>query len=96
MRKLYLGYILWWPVALRLILFSMVTLGTSYLAQIEGKTSEEIAKWSWVQWTIFWTPVFIQLLNIQIAFLDQTLARLKQAGIDETELLRKAFEKSEQ
>jgi hypothetical protein len=77
-RNFYEKSIFWWPAVLRLFLFSLVTSGGVLLAQLDGKVSEDFAKYGWVEWVKFSGPIAAAFLGTIIAFLDQTMGKLRE------------------
>ena len=63
---------------LRFVLFSIVTAGGVLLGSLQGKTSEDFVKFGWVEWLMFWGPIVGAWLGTVIAFLDQTMGKLRE------------------
>lgn len=63
---------------LRLGLFSIVTAGGVLLAQLDGKTTQDFSTYGWVEWIKFFGPVAAAFLGTIIAFLDQTMGKLRE------------------
>lgn len=78
MRKAYLATIFWWPAILRLTIFSLMTSGGVFLSQLDGKTTKDFAGFGWVEWSIFWGPIVVSWLGTKLAFLDQTMGKLRE------------------
>lgn len=78
MRDYFESGMFWWPAILRLFLFSLVTAGGVLLAQLDGKVTEDFASYGWVEWLKFSGPVMAAFLGTIIAFLDQTMGKLRQ------------------
>lgn len=78
--------IFWWPALLRLSLFSVVAALTVFMAQADKLTTETIRAYSWWDWVKFCGPIVVAWLNTKIAFLDQTLGKLRQ---EHTQIWRK-------
>lgn len=89
MSRLYLSTIFWWPAILRLFIFSTMTAGGAFLAQLEGKKTGDFANYGWVEWNSFAWPIFLTWLGTILAFLDQTMGRLREKGEGETAFLTK-------
>ncbi len=66
-----------WPAILRLIIFSVMTAGSATLGQLGEKSTTTFHDYGWVEWMKFWVPIVIAWLGVWLAFLDQTLAKLK-------------------
>lgn len=62
------------------------------MAQMTGKKSSDFAAFGWVEWTLFWGPVWLTWLGTILAFLDQTMGRLREKDEGETEFLRRMEE----
>jgi hypothetical protein len=77
-RAYFESSLFWWPAVLRLCLFSIMTSGGVLLSQLNGKSTEDFAKFGWVEWTMFWGPVIAAWIGTKIAFLDQTMGKLRQ------------------
>lgn len=69
-----------------------MTAGGALLAQLDGKATVEFSGYGWVEWCKFWTPVVLTWLGTILAFLDQTMGRLREKGEDETAFLRRISE----
>lgn len=67
----------WWPALLRLLIFSVMTAGGALLGQLGERTTQTFTTYGWAEWTKFWVPIVLAWLGVWLAFLDQTLARLK-------------------
>ena len=82
MNAFYHSTMFWWPAILRLLLFSIVTSGGVLMAQLDGKVTEDFAAFGWVEWVKFAGPVFAAFIGTHIAFLDQTMGKLRQEHSD--------------
>jgi hypothetical protein len=81
--EFYRRTVFWWPAVLRFFLFSIVTAGGVLLGQLQGKKSSDFAAFGWVEWLMFWGPIAGAWIGTVIAFLDQTMARLREADTAE-------------
>lgn len=72
-----------------------MTAGGAFMAQLNGKTSADFAEYGWVEWSLFWGPVALTWLGTILAFLDQTMGRLREKGESETAFLLKAVERKD-
>lgn len=86
---------LWWPVMLRFLVFSLLTAGGAFYSQIEDKTTEEFNRYGWTEWAKFWTPIMLAWLGVMLAFLDQTITKLREQGISETAFLARQLNRPE-
>lgn len=84
MTEFYFKTLFWWPAILRLMLFSLVTTGGVMYAQLEGKVSEDFAGFGWVEWAKFAWPGIATFVGTHIAFLDQTMGKLRQEESETT------------
>jgi hypothetical protein len=87
MKEFYYRTMFWWPAIVRLCLFSILTSGGVLLSQLQGKKTSDFAAFGWVEWTLFWGPVFAAWIGTKIAFLDQTMGKLREQS--ETAVWRK-------
>lgn len=92
MKQFTVSFWLWMPATLKAGLMTLSAMGAAFLANVNGKTTADLANWGWLEYTILCVTVSGAGIITLISFLDQTIQVIKSKASD-TMLWGKADDK---
>lgn len=87
-ERLAISFWLWMPATLKACLMTLAAMSAAFLANVNGKTTADLANWGWLEYTVLIVTVSGAGIITLISFLDQTIQTIREKAGD-TMLFRK-------
>lgn len=77
MKRFEISFWLWLPATLKALLMAFSAMGAAFLANMNGKTTADLAHWGWLEYTVLIVSVLGSGILTLIAFLDQSIKAIR-------------------